>query len=659
MHFDHYRIDAVIGVGGMGMVYSATDLRLGRQVALKVVLGQFAENDAFRQRFQREAAVLARLDSPHVISIYDHGEFQGWPYLVTTLAGGGDLGRLLRNEGALQPGLAAALCAQVADALGDAHRVGVIHRDVKPPNVLLRDERLDRLHIYLADFGVAATESTGLTAPGSVAGTWNYLAPERAQGDPGTAASDIYSVGCLFWECLTGRPPFTGTDVEVAMAHLQEPVPQLAGDDDFTQRANYILARSLAKDPAERYGSAEELREHLRAISLTMATSTTSGGRRRGRRKRGLALATAGAVVVAGGVVAGVLLWPNGDDDEDPKAASVAKVDPGVTGDLDDNGFGDVGISGTDFTRGAYLERYFSTGARFKSPSLSRDLTGQILVGDTDGDGIDEIIQVDFRSTDISLEVNYPGAASVASVLSAERSATSTPFAISGDFDGDGLTDIALCLEDEDGTQHVTVSPSDGEGRFTDGDEWLSIDITSEDSLRLAVGDFDGDGDDDLASVSQSTEGEGSIAFYASDGSGFEETATSSPSELDISSSGSITAGDFDGDGTDEVVSGDEGNGYLVFHLDGESVEPPEVWLIDERRAYSADKLTATDLNGDGKDDLAGEGNADQNFDFNELVPLISTGQAFELDTDFYDDRVPNNFAYFAGRVQQALPLEF
>ena len=139
--FGPYRIDGVVGVGGMGMVYTAIDLRLGRQVAVKVVLGHFADTPEFLQRFQREAAVLARLDSPHVISIYDHGEHEGWPYLVTQYAAGGDLGRLLRTHGALPPHARRRRLRPDRRRAGDAHSVGVIHRDVKPANVLLRDER--------------------------------------------------------------------------------------------------------------------------------------------------------------------------------------------------------------------------------------------------------------------------------------------------------------------------------------------------------------------------------------------------------------------------------------------------------------------------------------------------------------------------------------
>ena len=172
-------------MGGMGVVYAATDTRLDRRVALKLVSGQLAGDPSFVTRFQREAAVLARLDSPHIVAIFDHGEQDGTPYIATQYVGGGDLGALIAGRGALPPQLALRVCAQIAGALADAHRVGVIHRDVKPSNVLLRDPDAAELHAYLCDFGIAQTESEGLTTAGAIAGSWAYLAPERANGDGG------------------------------------------------------------------------------------------------------------------------------------------------------------------------------------------------------------------------------------------------------------------------------------------------------------------------------------------------------------------------------------------------------------------------------------------------------------------------------------------
>ena len=265
--FGRYRIDDRIGQGGMGVVFGATDTSFDRRVALKVVSAMLGDSPDFRRRFEREASLLARLSSPHVIDIYDYGVQDGCPYIATQFIAGGDLGHLLQARGAMPPRLGAQVCAQVADALHDAHRTGVVHRDVKPSNVLLRDPDTLDLHAYLCDFGIARTEADGLTVPGSVTGTWSYLSPECGKGASGSPASDIYALGCLFWATLTGAPPFRGSDVEIAIAHQQAPVPQLTGADEFTRQVNLVLTRSLAKDPRHRYTDADQMRTDLLAAA--------------------------------------------------------------------------------------------------------------------------------------------------------------------------------------------------------------------------------------------------------------------------------------------------------------------------------------------------------------------------------------------------------
>lgn len=265
--FGRYRIDDQIGFGGMGVVFGATDRVLGRRVALKVVSASLADSQEFLQRFAREASLLAKLDSPHVVNIYDYGEQGGCPFLVTQYVAGGDLGALLRTRGPMPPQLAAAVCAQVAEALADTHRVGVVHRDVKPSNVLLRNPNEIPLTAYLCDFGIARSDSDGLTQAGSVSGTWGYLAPEVGLGRPASPASDIYAVGCVLWAALFGGQPYRGNDVEVAIAHQRSPVPQVAGRDAFAQRLNKVLAGCLAKDPQQRYADASALRAELVALA--------------------------------------------------------------------------------------------------------------------------------------------------------------------------------------------------------------------------------------------------------------------------------------------------------------------------------------------------------------------------------------------------------
>ena len=310
--FGRYRIDRELGHGGMGVVHAATDTVLDRPVALKVMAAHLAlpgvegpdgtaGHEEFLRRFEREAALLARLDSPHVIGIYEAGEHDGCPFIATQLVAGGDLGALLAQRGPMPPTLTATVCAQVADALADAHAAGVVHRDVKPTNVLLRDADTTALHAYLCDFGIArSAEEGGLTAAGAVSGTWTYLAPECGQGREATPASDLYSVGCLLWATLTGQPPFRGSDVEVAVAHQRAPLPQLdAGGEPFLEQVNAVLRATLAKDPAQRFPDAGVLRDALLALAqsppparpvrptapaaageVSTGTGSTAGGRR-------------------------------------------------------------------------------------------------------------------------------------------------------------------------------------------------------------------------------------------------------------------------------------------------------------------------------------------------------------------------------------------
>lgn len=265
--FGRYRLERVLGRGGMGIVFAATDPRLNRTVALKVITGTLAASPEFRSRFQAEAESLARLDSPHVITIHDHDEIDETPFIVTQYVDGVDLGAWLREHGQLPARQALKLCAQLARGLYDAHRAGVIHRDVKPGNVLVRDIDQPAVHGYLCDFGIARIEGTpGETAAGAITGTWTYMAPERVDNQPASPASDIYSLGCVLWACLTGTDPYAGTEVQVAVAHQQAPIPRLPGSGEFVDRLNAVLETALAKDPAARYRDADAFRQALEEL---------------------------------------------------------------------------------------------------------------------------------------------------------------------------------------------------------------------------------------------------------------------------------------------------------------------------------------------------------------------------------------------------------
>jgi serine/threonine protein kinase len=243
-----YRIEELLGQGGMGVVYRAMDLRLGRPVALKLLSPELSADSRFRARFERESRLAASIDHTGIIPIYDAGDADGVLYIAMRYVEGSDLAALLRREGALEPRRALDLTGQLAEALDAAHARGLIHRDVKPSNALIAHEGA-REHVYLADFGL--TKTTGpesSTAGGQVLGTVAYMAPEVIRGDEPSAAADRYALGCLLFECLTGDLPFTGSNAAaVIYGHLEAPPPR-AGDraPDLPAALDPVLERALA-----------------------------------------------------------------------------------------------------------------------------------------------------------------------------------------------------------------------------------------------------------------------------------------------------------------------------------------------------------------------------------------------------------------------------
>ncbi|MGE3284774.1 MAG: PQQ-binding-like beta-propeller repeat protein [Pseudonocardia sp.] len=267
--FGHYRLDALIGRGGMGEVFRAVDLRRNRVVALKRLPGHLALDEAFRQRFQREAALVARLNEPHIIPIHDYGEIGGRLFLDMRLVEGGDLATELA-DGPLPVARAVHIVSQIADALDAAHAAGLVHRDVKPPNVLIVPAPAgeDREVVYLTDFGIARQlDGPTLSQAGAVMGTLGYMAPERFTGDDWDARVDVYSLACVLFECLVGRKPFRASSVYAAMhAHLNEPPPRPTAErSDLQDGLDAVVARGMAKDPADRYPTAGALAAAARA----------------------------------------------------------------------------------------------------------------------------------------------------------------------------------------------------------------------------------------------------------------------------------------------------------------------------------------------------------------------------------------------------------
>jgi len=268
-------IEGVAGRGGMGVVYRAREARPPRRVALKVIAPELAADENFRERFERESELAATIEHSHVLPVYRVGDEGGLLYLVTRYVDGTDLARVVA-AGRLERGRAVEIVAQVCDALDAAHACGLVHRDVKPANVLIVNEG-DREHAYLSDFGLTKRQdaSSGLTRTGSFFGTVDYAAPEQFQGGRVDARTDVYATGCMLYEALTGGVPFPEDDVATAMfRHLTTPPPSVrAADPSLPAELDTVVGKAMAKAPDDRYLSAGDLGRAARAAVAGMATS--------------------------------------------------------------------------------------------------------------------------------------------------------------------------------------------------------------------------------------------------------------------------------------------------------------------------------------------------------------------------------------------------
>jgi WD40 repeat protein len=280
-----YLLESQIGAGGMAVVFRARDERLSRMVALKVLAPGLAADDAFRQRFIRESRAAAAVDDPHIIPVYEAGESGGVLFIAMRLVVGGDLRSVMLREGPLTPERAAALLSPVASALDAAHAAELVHRDVKPANVLV-DARPGRPeHVYLSDFGLSkrAAAAVGLTGSGQFMGTAEYAAPEQINGRPVSGQADQYALACVAFEALSGTAPFARPEpMAVLWAHLSEPPPSLVMlRPDLPRGVDRILARALAKEPHHRYDTCREFIDELRvAFGLAPYESGASSGPR-------------------------------------------------------------------------------------------------------------------------------------------------------------------------------------------------------------------------------------------------------------------------------------------------------------------------------------------------------------------------------------------
>ncbi len=328
-----YRLERPLGHGGMATVYLGRDSELDRPVAVKVLAEDLAGDGAFRKRFLREARLAARLSHPNVVSVYDAGgEEHGRPYIVMEHVEGRTLADLVRERGRLSPDEAVGLALQACRGLAHAHAAGLVHRDVKPQNLLLRDDGT----LKIADFGIArAAETTALTQTGTILGTAAYLSPEQAAGEEVTAAADVYSLGAVLYELLAGQPPYE-LDSLADLARMQAegritPVGELA--PEVPQRIEDAVMRSLARNPAYRPASAEELAKELVLHEPAPVSPTAPTRISRPNRKLWLALA---AVLGVAAILLGVALGTgggSGPSSPPPKspAPAVAPIPRGQT----------------------------------------------------------------------------------------------------------------------------------------------------------------------------------------------------------------------------------------------------------------------------------------------------------------------------------------
>ena len=318
-----YRVEELVGRGGMGVVYRATDLRLKRQVALKLLAPELARDEGFRRRFLTESEIAASLEHPHVLPVYDAGEANGRLYIAMRYLEESDLKRLLRHEAPLAPARALELLGEVADALDAAHERGLIHRDVKPSNVLI-SLQAGTEHSYLADFGL--TQRTGDHAGDQtttkIVGTVDYLAPEQIEREAVDPRADVYALGCVLYECLTGEVPFPrDSDLAVLWAHMRADPPRVTERrPELPEAIDSVVAKALAKVPEKRYRSCSDLIEAARdALGLSDVLVV---------RQRTPLLLTAGGLLLTVAAAAAFALTDGGGSALELRGNTLVRIDP-------------------------------------------------------------------------------------------------------------------------------------------------------------------------------------------------------------------------------------------------------------------------------------------------------------------------------------------
>ncbi|ANE82226.1 protein kinase [Mycobacterium adipatum] len=347
--FGHYQLQELIGRGGMGEVYRAYDTKTDRVVAVKVLPPQLAQDAVFQQRFRRESQAAAGVNDPHVVPIHGYGEIDGRLYLDMRLIEGRTLGALLaETEKPLEPDFAVQIVEQVASALDAAHQLGLIHRDVKPSNILLTKANF----AYLIDFGLARTAGeSGMTTAGSTLGTLAYMAPERFDGGFADARADTYALTCVLYECLTGARPYPADSLEQQIAgHMVSPAPKPSESNPRLAAFDEVIAKGMAKKPEKRYQTGAELAAAARrALSAPVRvtgsgrhTAARSGG---GRRLPRRALVMAGVLVLVGAGAVGAWKWWDARSTEDFPEGAVPAIAASVPAEVRADGKLVIGVN--------------------------------------------------------------------------------------------------------------------------------------------------------------------------------------------------------------------------------------------------------------------------------------------------------------------------
>lgn len=332
--FGHYQLQKLIGRGGMGEVYQAYDSDTDRIVALKVLPPHLAQDSTFQERFRRESHAAAGVSNPHVVPIHGYGEIDGRLYLDMRLIEGRNLGAMLTKTGKpLDPAFVVGMVEQVAEALDGAHAAGLIHRDVKPSNILIADNDF----VYLIDFGLARTAGdAGMTTAGSTLGTLAYMAPERFDGGKVDLRSDVYALACVLYECLTGERPYPSDSLEQQIAgHMVSPAPRASDKDLRLAAFDEVIAKGMAKKPSKRYQSAGALAAAARAALRVPVRTTGRSGRHSAQRvptrvrvSKKVAVIAGATVLVAALCAVGIWQLRGSDPDRVANAAGSAGSGP-------------------------------------------------------------------------------------------------------------------------------------------------------------------------------------------------------------------------------------------------------------------------------------------------------------------------------------------